>query len=82
MVQDRNEATVFSTTTLTLAAYLHSKGFNFLDTDKIDGDIIFRFEQSEELKAAVQLFRLGKAEGNINEYEASRRHMISLVKNG
>jgi hypothetical protein len=73
---------IFSTATLTLAAYLHSKGYNFLDADKANGDTVFRFEDSDRLRDDVRQFRLGKAGGNINEYESSRRHMISLVKGG
>lgn len=84
MVNNKGESSnsVFSTATLTLAAYLHSKGYNFLDADKANGDTVFRFEDSPDLKEDVRHFRLGKAVGNINEYESSRRHMISLVKGG
>lgn len=74
---------VFETSTLALAAYLHSQSHALINVRRGgNGEkTIFQFRNSGTLQARVHAFRLGDATGNINLYERSRQHLVWLIKN-
>mgnify|MGYP001573326263 CR=1 FL=1 len=70
----------YSTTDISLAAYLHCQGYPLLSTDNQGFPTIFHFVHTPELEKAVYLFETYKCEGNIRHFYTSYKLMIEKIK--
>ena len=80
MVNDK----VFPTTVTPLAAYLITEGFDEPDADFSNpSSVLFLFKNdSVELDEAIMRWKLGKAEGNINDWHDNYRKLLARIARG